>query len=79
MAAELPPVVVAQFGRFGVSVYAEWHWSCQECDNHSEEPWPDEESARAEHDVHMRFHHPVERGRRPGTARLTEWDEEWWS
>lgn len=41
-----------------MSVYAEWHWSCDECDETSEEPWGDEQAAQDERDEHMRTYHP---------------------
>lgn len=44
-----------------MSVYAEWHWSCDQCDDASEEPWADEEAARDEHDEHVRLFHLVDR------------------
>lgn len=43
-----------------MSVYAEWYWTCQLCDDHAEEPWGDEQAARDEHDDHMRTYHPSE-------------------
>lgn len=40
-----------------MSVYAEWYWACQLCDDRAEEPWGDEQAARDEHDDHMRTYH----------------------
>lgn len=45
-----------------MSVYAEWYWACQLCDDRAEEPWGDEQAARDEHDDHMRTYHPTESG-----------------
>lgn len=36
-----------------MSVYAEWFWSCDECEDRSEEPWGDPEAARDELAEHM--------------------------
>jgi hypothetical protein len=38
-------------------IYAEWHWSCTECDEHSEEPWGDPEAALDDLDAHVREAH----------------------
>jgi hypothetical protein len=43
-----------------VSVYGEWHWSCQWCDDTSEEPWGDPEAAREEFEEHMQTYHPAD-------------------
>lgn len=41
-----------------MSVYAEWHWQCALCDDHSEEPFGDEYAAAKEEADHLSEAHP---------------------